>query len=63
MAVFAPIPRASTVTAAMVKLGDFQSWRKAKRKSLIMAFLFVGRFCETPFAPRRLTQTPYNLPS
>src|SRR4051794_37620089 len=35
-ALFAPMPSASTATAAMLKPGDFQSWRKANRKSWII---------------------------
>src|SRR5256885_5960543 len=59
MAVFTPMPSASTMTAAMVNPGAFQSCRNAKRKSLIIWLLVVARFCETPRSPRRLTQTPY----
>src|SRR6202011_1959095 len=54
------MPRASTATAATVKLGAFQSCRNAKRKSFIIKFPFVGRFCETPCTAGRLTQAPYN---
>src|SRR5687767_8207399 len=36
IAVFTPMPRARTATAAMVKLGDFQSCRNAKRRSFII---------------------------
>ena len=36
MAVLAPMPRASVKAAIKVKPGDFISWRKAKRRSLIM---------------------------
>src|SRR4051794_35986990 len=61
MAVFTPIPSARTITAAAVNPGAFQSCRNANRKSLIISFSFVARFCETLPAPRRLTQTPYNF--
>src|SRR6266567_3885170 len=35
MAVFAPIPSASTITAAIVNPGDLRSWRRANRRSFI----------------------------
>src|SRR5437762_14005190 len=39
IAVFTPIPRARTITAAAVKPGDFQSCRNAKRKSWTIKLL------------------------
>ncbi len=35
MAVFAPIPSARVSTATAVKPGAFNSWRRAKRRSVI----------------------------
>jgi hypothetical protein len=37
IAVFAPMPIARASSAAIVKLGDFQSWRNAKRSSVMEA--------------------------
>src|SRR3954468_5232214 len=39
IAVFAPIPSASVAMATRLNPGDFQSWRKAKRRSLIWIYV------------------------
>src|SRR6266700_3705471 len=49
MAVFVPIPSASTATAAIVKPGAFQSWRKANLKSWIIWVVRWGLFCTQSF--------------
>src|SRR5438046_9277956 len=49
MAVFVPIPSASTATAAIVKPGAFQSWRKANLKSWITWIARWGLFCTQSF--------------
>src|ERR1043165_8586734 len=40
IALFTPIPSASVRTATNVKPGDFSSWRKAKRRSIMGIFEF-----------------------
>jgi hypothetical protein len=44
IAVFAPIPSASVMTAMNVNAGEFRSWRIAKRRSFIISCHLAERF-------------------